>query len=195
MIESPDLLGFITRTANPLEETDGAADNASNIDMMAWIRTYGLIKAWMTANLSNEVLGTVMGLTAAKEVWDSLANTYAQNSEAPEYELLLKLQEKKKDAISLTRYIKDFKATCDIFNAIGKPIADKKKVFMLLSGLGTRYESFVTAMLKPPVPSYNDLLPLIYSHELQNKYVLSEHQNSAITFVGQRSDSCYQNKH
>jgi len=45
----------------------------------------------------------------------------------------------------------------------------KTKVFWLLSGLGPEYESFATAMLKPPVPSYADLIPLLQSHELRSK--------------------------
>ncbi|KAL5720063.1 hypothetical protein ACHQM5_012768 [Ranunculus cassubicifolius] len=131
LIESQELLGFITGSTPPPEE-ESAGDDC-NTDMAAWIRTDRLVKAWMTANLSDEALGTVVGLTTAKEVWDSLSNTYAQNSEAREYELLLKLQEKKKKDTTLNDYIKEFKATCDSLNAIGKPVADKKKVFTLLS--------------------------------------------------------------
>lgn len=195
LIESQELLGFITGATKPAEATDNEdGGNASTADMAAWTRTDRLIKAWITANLSDEALGTVVGLTTSFEVWTSLANTYAQNSEAREYELLLKLQEKKKDTTSLNDFIKEFKATCDSLNVIGKPVQDKKKVFTLLSGLGQRYESFTTAMLKPPVPSYNDLLPLLYSHELRNKSVLSEQPNSSMAFVGQRSNQRYHNK-
>jgi hypothetical protein len=39
-------------------------------------------------------------------------------------------------------------------------------------------------MLKPPVPSYSDLIPLFPSHELQNWSLLT-----AVAFVGQRSHS------
>ncbi|KAF3785128.1 Nudix hydrolase 8 [Nymphaea thermarum] len=40
--------------------------------------------------------------------------------------------------------------------AIGRPINDHTKVFLLLNGLGPEYESFVTSMLKPPIPAYKD---------------------------------------
>ncbi|PIA25975.1 hypothetical protein AQUCO_10200029v1 [Aquilegia coerulea] len=42
-------------------------------------------------------------------------------------------------------------------------------------------------MLMPPVPAYNDLIPLLHSHELIRKSTLSEHPNSALAFVGERS--------
>ena len=158
-------------------------------DLPAWTRTDRLVKAWITATISEEALGTVVGLTTSAEVWKALSNTYSQDSEAREFELLLKLQQKKKEATSLDEYIRDFKLTCDHLNAIGKPVPDRKKVFWLLSGLGPRYESFSTAMLKPPVPSYNDLIPLLHSHELIRASSLSEHPNHTLAFVGERSTS------
>ncbi|KAL5720064.1 hypothetical protein ACHQM5_012769 [Ranunculus cassubicifolius] len=49
-------------------------------------------------------------------------------------------------------------------------------------------------LLRRYVPSYNDLLPLLYSHELRNKSLLPEHLNSSVAFVGQRSNPRCQNK-
>ncbi|KAJ0100628.1 hypothetical protein Patl1_21736 [Pistacia atlantica] len=49
--------------------------------------------------------------------------------------------------------------------AIGHMVADKNKVFSLLKGLGARYEPFTTSMLKPPMPSYNEVIPLLQSYE------------------------------
>ena len=59
----------------------------------------------------------------------------------------------------------------------------------MLNGLGPRYESFSTAMLKPPVPSYNDLIPLLHSHELRNKSLVSGQANPSLAFVGQHYSS------
>ncbi|KAI9181727.1 hypothetical protein LWI28_017918 [Acer negundo] len=137
--------------------------------------------------MSEEALGTVVGLTNSFEVWTALTNAYSQDSQAREFELNLKLQEKKKESTSLIDYIRECKLTCDQLNAIGRPVLDQNKVFCLLSGLGPQYESFTTAMLKPHIPSYNDLIPLLYSHELRNKSQLSEHANPTLAFVGQRS--------
>ncbi|KAL5701436.1 ABC-type xenobiotic transporter [Ranunculus cassubicifolius] len=50
-------------------------------------------------------------------------------------------------------------------------------------------------MLKPPVPSYNDLIPLLLSHELRNKSLLCESANPNLAFVGQRSTPRYHHKH
>lgn len=188
LIESQDLLGFITGKT-PQPEPNGEVPHP---DLPVWTRTDRLVKAWITATISEEALGTVVGLVTSAQVWKALTNTYSQDSEAREFELLLKLQQKKKEATTLDEYIREFKLTCDHLNAIGKPVPDRKKVFWLLSGLGSRYESFSTAMLKPPVPTYNDLIPLLHSHELIRASSLSEHSNPTLAFVGERSTSRYQ---
>ena len=192
LIESQDLIGFITGTISgpEAEIQNSTADGMMpNPDLAAWTRTDRLIKAWITATISEEALGTVVGLTTSLDVWKALSNTYSQDSQAREFELLLKLQEKKKDTVPLNDFIRNFKLTCDQLNAIGKPVPDQKKVFWLLNGLGSRYESFSTTMLKPPVPSYLDLIPLLHSHELRNKSFLTDQPNPAMAFVGQRFNS------
>ncbi|KAF3781172.1 hypothetical protein EJ110_NYTH34454 [Nymphaea thermarum] len=64
---------------------------------------------------------------------------------------------KKKNMI-MADYIRIFKSTCDELQAIGRPVNDHTKVFLLLNGLGPEYESFVTSMLKPPIPAYKDAM-------------------------------------
>lgn len=41
---------------------------------------------------------------------------------------------------------------------INKHLSDYNKVFQLLGSLGFKYDSFTTAMLKPPISSYKELL-------------------------------------
>ena len=71
----------------------------------------------------------------------------------------------KKGTSSMTEYICILKNLCNDLAAIEKPIDDRTKVFTLLKGLGPGYESFVTTMLKPPIPNYKDLIPLLQGHE------------------------------
>ncbi|KAJ0084878.1 hypothetical protein Patl1_30692 [Pistacia atlantica] len=72
---------------------------------------------------------------------------------------------KKTQEVPLNEYIRKFKEVCDSLVAIGHMVADKNKVFSLLTGLGARYEPFTTSMLKPPMPSYNEVIPLLQGYE------------------------------
>ncbi|KAF6174036.1 hypothetical protein GIB67_020218 [Kingdonia uniflora] len=98
LIESQDLLGFITgKTTQPEAEiNDDNSEKIMNPYLLAWVRTDRLVKAWIIAIISEEALGTVVGITTSNDVWNALANAYSQNSQAREFELLFKLQEKKR---------------------------------------------------------------------------------------------------
>ncbi|KAF3792433.1 hypothetical protein EJ110_NYTH11503 [Nymphaea thermarum] len=75
------------------------------------------------------------------------------------------LQMHKKKNMNMAYYIQIFKSTCDELQAIGKPVNDHTKVFLLLNALRPEYESFITSMLKPPIPFYKEVVPLLQSHE------------------------------
>ncbi|KAK2989204.1 hypothetical protein RJ640_001433 [Escallonia rubra] len=166
LIESQDLLGFINGDIiAPDSEVNSSDGNqrVPNPDFTSWVRTDRLVKAWITGTLSEEALGVVVGLKTSADV--------------------------KKGNASLSDHLRDFKKTCDQLNAIGKPVTDQNKVFWLLSGLGPKYESFATTMLKPHVPSYAELIPLLQSHELRNKGHQSESFNHSMVYYSQRTSN------
>ncbi|GAV60076.1 UBN2_2 domain-containing protein, partial [Cephalotus follicularis] len=79
------------------------------------------------------------------DLWGVLKEAFSQASEAQEFELHSKMQYHfKTTSMTTIDYLNGFKAIFDQLNAIGKPIADQKKFFILLSNLGPAYESFAT---------------------------------------------------
>ncbi|KAF8396845.1 hypothetical protein HHK36_018480 [Tetracentron sinense] len=191
LIESQDLIGFVNgdipMPTNMIASSDGK-ESTTNPDFTSWRKTDRLLKAWITSTLSEEVLGLVVGLTSSRDVWSALEDAFAQDSEAREYELLQQLRVVRKGTSTLSKYLRNFKLICDELNVIGKPLPDLKKVFNLLTGLGPKYEAFTTSMLKPPIPSYSDILPLLQSHELRNREYGHTDVNPSMAFVGQRSN-------
>ena len=149
LIESQDLTGFINGELMPPDQMIAAPDDVSTIgqkviinpDFVAWRRSDRLLRGWITGTLSEDVLSLVVGLESSKEVWNTLHDAYAQDSQEREFHLTQKLQMLRKGTSTLSEYIREFKTTCDDLAAIGKPVDDKKKVFWLLSGLGIEYKS------------------------------------------------------
>lgn len=47
---------------------EGEIDDVNNQDLAAWSSTYRLVKAWITVTISEEALGTVVGLTTSFDV-------------------------------------------------------------------------------------------------------------------------------
>ncbi|OMP07996.1 hypothetical protein CCACVL1_01181 [Corchorus capsularis] len=115
----------------------------------------------------DETLGLVVGLDTAVEVWQALTDTFAGNTQEHELALERKLRKHHRDKFSfMDDYIRVFKEICDEFTAIGKPSPNIEKVFALLTGLGKDHESFVTTMMKPPRPTYYELISQLKSHEI-----------------------------
>lgn len=72
---------------------------------------------------------------------------------------------RKTSDVSLHDYICKFKSICDKLANIGTPLHDRNKVFSLPNILGPKYEPFTAAMLKPPMSSCAEIIPLLQSYE------------------------------
>ena len=171
LLESENIVGFIDGTFSMPAQTTFSDDGQSemeNPDYSSWKRFDRKVKGWIVNTLSEDALRLIVGLETALYVWKCLERAYAGDSPAQEFQLLRQLQLFKKEDASSAYYINKFKGICDDLAAIGNPVADQNKVFWLLQGLGPKYESFTTSMLKPPIPSYSDVIPLLHSHEIRN---------------------------
>ena len=105
-----------------------------------------------------------MGLDTTNVVWKALKNAYAEDSQELEFTLRQQVTYlRKKDDKTIGEHIRTFKSLCDSLAEIGKPIPDKEKVFCFLTSLGPQYETFTTTMLKPPRPSYSELVSQLQS--------------------------------
>lgn len=110
---------------------------------------------------------------------------YSHDSQEREFHLTQQLAYMRKEPMTLLAYhLCAFKGLCDSLALIGRPVQDKMKVFLLLNSLGAKYEPFMTVRLKPTVPSYAELLPLLQGYEIRS--ILHDSSNS-IAFYGHRS--------
>ncbi|KAF5448006.1 hypothetical protein F2P56_033514 [Juglans regia] len=99
---------------------------------------------------------------------------------------------KKDSTTPLAEHLRIFKNLCDNLASIGRPVADKMKVFSLLNGLGAQYEPFTTTMLKPPMPSYTEIIPLLQGYEI----LTTLHEiNPTFAFYGQQTGTSIFNDH
>ncbi|KAF3773571.1 Retrovirus-related Pol polyprotein from transposon TNT 1-94 [Nymphaea thermarum] len=71
---------------------------------------------------------------------------------------------------------------------------DHTKVFLLLNGLEPEFESFITSMLKPPILSYKEVVPLLQSHETM-KLLNGHEENAQHQFIFYTQRSGFNNNH
>ena len=82
ILESYDLYGFINGEVQPPPQFINNADSGTqtNPAFVKWRKTNCLVKGWLTATLSEEVLGIAVGLNTAFEVSNALVHAFAHVS-------------------------------------------------------------------------------------------------------------------
>lgn len=197
LAESQDMVGLLTgektqptmyKVVATTDQIPTEKENTKEMspDYIKWRKEDRLIRGWIIGTLSEEALSLVIGLDSSHSVWNALKEAYAQDSQEREFTLRQQLTYLKKEPNqSLAEHLRKFKTICDSLAAIGNPVPDKAKAYSLLANLGPKYESFTTTMLKPPMPSYSEVVSLLQGFEQRNSWI--EAPNSvSYAFYGQR---------
>ncbi|RVW46098.1 Retrovirus-related Pol polyprotein from transposon RE1 [Vitis vinifera] len=201
LAESQELLGHLTNedpappqyTIPNSSNTPTAETYAPRITeaYIAWQKVDRLLRGWIIGTLSEEILSLVVGLDTTNVAWEALKNAYAENSQEREFTLRQQVTYLRKEYDkTIGEHIRTFKSLCDSLATIGKRVPNKEKVFCLLTSLGPQYETFTTTMLKPPRPSYSELVSQLQSLD-QRRNWFSNHANAthALTLKWPSTDS------
>lgn len=76
-------------------------------------------------------MSQVLGLKTSREVWASLENAFAQQSQA---RVMHQLQSLKKGSMSVQDYLQTIKSLADSLSAINQPVSDPDLVLYALGG-------------------------------------------------------------
>jgi len=184
LAESQELVGHLTNEdPAPTKFTTPDLVNNSNTEntvpvlteaFITWRKSDWLLRGWIIGTLSEEALSLVVGLETASAVWEALKNAYAKDSQEREFTLRQQVTYfRKHDNQSMEEHIRTFKKLCDSLAAIGKPVSDNEKVFCLLTNLDPQYENFTTTILKPPRPSYSELVSQLQNFDQRRNWFSS----------------------
>lgn len=118
-----------------------------------------------------------------------LKQKMAQTSLEREFHLQGELQvNRKEDCPSLGECLLRFKTIVDEVGAIGKPLNEERKCFLMLQGLGNDYQMFTTLMLRPPMPPLNELMDMLMSYESRILKPMNQNLSSnQLAYVAQKS--------
>ncbi|KAF3778269.1 Retrovirus-related Pol polyprotein from transposon TNT 1-94 [Nymphaea thermarum] len=149
-----------------------------------WLAHDQSLVAYITSTLSEEVLGSVDDDLIALELWSTLATTYSQVSEARFLQLRRQFQDIKRGTRTVLEYLNEIKSVSDQLAVTGHPISDKDKVQQALSGLGTEFDIFCTALeVLPILPSFEDLKAKLFQHEasrVQRQNLISSNSHNVL---------------
>ncbi|KAF3771639.1 hypothetical protein EJ110_NYTH59923 [Nymphaea thermarum] len=99
-----------------------------NLEYETWMAHDQSLVAYITSTLSEEVLAGVDEDLSALELWNVLATTYSQVSEARFLQLKRQFQDIKHGTRSVLEYIHEIKNVSDQLAIIGHPVSDKDKL-------------------------------------------------------------------
>ncbi|KAF3775973.1 Retrovirus-related Pol polyprotein from transposon TNT 1-94 [Nymphaea thermarum] len=153
----------------------------NNPEYEVWLAHDQSLVAYITSTLSEEVLGGVDDDLTTLDLWSMLATTYSQVLEARFLQLKRQFQDIKRGTRTVLEYLNEIKNVSDQLAVIGHPVSDKDKVQQALSGLGTDFDIFCTALeVLLVLPSFEDLKAKLFQHEAsrvqrQNLFPSSSH--------------------
>lgn len=156
---------------------------------LQWKQIDQLLVSWLFSTISEDVLPEVVGLSTAKEEWDTLNQMFIQHHRMREIELRQKIQSCCKGTASMSHYIKQFKNLCDELDAIEKLLNDDDKVSWILKGLDRNYNVVLTNIhTRKNYPTFKEVLPVLLAQEaLLQSYddnIQPEHQTAYFTQRG-----------
>ncbi|XP_027769647.1 uncharacterized protein LOC114075380 [Solanum pennellii] len=109
--------------------------------------------------------------STSKEAWDILQTNYASKSHSKNFSLRDTLANVKRDARSISDYMREIKSIEDDLACIGSPVNSDEVVIKVLSGLGAEYKELSTTIRARDNPiTFEELFDKLLEQEMFIKY-------------------------
>lgn len=145
-----------------------------NPEFTQWRRLNRLVMSWIYSSLTEGMMGRIVGLSTAREIWDSLNQVYQSASISTILCLKTQLMSIKKGGLTITEYLDKLKTNFDKFAAIGEPLSYRDKIIHTFRGLGPAYDSIVSSIsARPDRPPMEEIHNILINHD----YRLEEQQS------------------
>lgn len=187
VLKSQKLLGYIDGSIPkpPEAKKDGKVVKTSEFE--SWETMDNLVLSLIYTSLFEEIMSRIIGAKSSHQVSTSFHNIYTSHSKARELQLRQELTNCSKCTSTIIEFLKKYKDICDALEAItiDQPVKEKEKVIYLFKGLGSEYKMFSTSiMARPPVPSFEDIVSLLFSQDmLFYSFASSHHLVQNISFT------------
>ena len=166
------LFGFLdnSRPAPPQTlpvTTDDTTQPQPNPGHQTWLIQDQMILSALISSLSETVLAYVVKCTTSREVWLTLEQMFTAHSRARIMNIHYQLSTLKKGDSSIADYFHKFTGLIATLAAIDKPLTEEEQISLLLAGLGSEFESFITTVqMRTDLMSIEALYGHLLSHEL-----------------------------
>lgn len=151
-----------------------------NPEYTVWYVQDQFVLSGITASVTEEVLGLLVGVTTSRGAWRELEKTFAASSRARIMQIRMQLATTQKKDATMADYYRKMKRLADTLAAIGKRLEDEEFIAYLLRGLGAEYDSLVTSITtRVDAFTVSDIYAHMLNAELRNETNQTEYQVSA----------------
>lgn len=176
-LRSQGLVGFVdgstpapsqTITIEPSEATNGRSI-VINPEYTVWYHQDQLVLSLINSSVTEEVLGTMIGIITAREAWTTLEKQFASTSRARAMQIRMELTTIQKKDMKIADYFRKIKRLGDTLAAIGKRVEDEELIAYMLQGLGPDYDSLVTSITtRTDVYTISDVYAHMLTYEMRH---------------------------
>ena len=111
-----------------------------------WIAKDQQVLSYLLNSMSPEILAQVVGKDSTYELWTTVNNLFASQSQSRITNLRIAITNTKKGTMSSSAYMAKMKSLGDELAAAGRPVSDPEMVDYILAGLDRDYDSVVAAI-------------------------------------------------
>ncbi|KAH0661904.1 hypothetical protein KY284_026835 [Solanum tuberosum] len=145
--------------------------DVANPEFALWYRQDQLIQNAIWASIDATLTPIVDVAISAKAAWDALHTAYANKSQTRFFNLRDRLARLTNDSRPVADYLRQIRSLCDELLTVGAPVSNSELVVKILSGLGSEFREFSTAIrARDSTISYEELCKKLLDHELFPKY-------------------------
>ena len=134
-----------THLAPPLTITKDTA-TLPNPTYQTWMRQDRLLFGALIGSLEQTIVPLVCLTTTSKELWDTLAKTYASASRGHIKQLQARFKSITKGPQTVTKFMHSIKACTDQLALLGYPIKHEDVIDKVLEGLDPAYQGIIDAV-------------------------------------------------
>ncbi|KAJ4768699.1 hypothetical protein LUZ62_079074 [Rhynchospora pubera] len=183
VLKGHGLMHFIDGSKVPPDQhiatTNG--DLIETSEFLLWQQQDQLILAWLFSSISPSVLAQVTSCQTSFDLWSCLNSMHSTQSMAKILDLKLQLQTSKKGGANCSQFLQHMQSLADRLRSIGSDVNDQDLLMYILQGLGTEYESFVTALsMRFAPPTMAELSGLLLAHEARTQTNLRALSHGAV---------------
>ncbi|KAJ1698432.1 hypothetical protein LUZ63_006944 [Rhynchospora breviuscula] len=166
LLHGYNLARFLDSAPPPSTITTDSGVLAINPDYLPWHRQDQLLLGWIRSSLTESIQAQVVSCTTSMDLWSYLERVYASTSRARVTDLRRQVQFATKGAFSCTEFLQHLRQLADELAFAGSPLSDEELVQAVITGLGSDYLAFVTAITTTPHRiSFADLHGMLLTHE------------------------------